>query len=379
MSMPQTGQIQQSQSSTAQKAVYANAFRAELRGDNRMAGGTKTSDTRFEDTLRAAQSEKSSAAQSVQATGADSEEENGFLTFIKTVIDIINPLQHLPVIGTIYRHMTGDELSPVARIAGGALFGGPIGAAVGVVNAAVEEGSGKDMGENMLAMLSGDNKKQSPANDPAAAPTMLAAADIIWHTPAPDMNSGTALASANTETSSPRAVQMAALDATKFPLSDTPTNLRTQTGGKIEPDRGSLPSATPVLQTREGMLAPTQAVNRTHTGLAEGAGRSSAPDVGERNRTIHPAKATPILQSQNAPVLAARMASTPEQFAISSAPAAETSAENSSAGRDTGVVSAAVDNRVVPQQMMAALDKYAALKKSQNAAMATGRLVPSYH
>ena len=380
MSMPQTGQIQQSQSSTASKAVYANAFRAELRGDNRMAGGTKASDTRFEDTLRAAQSEQSGAAQSVQAAGAGAEEENGFLTFIKTVIDIINPLQHLPVIGAIYRHMTGDELSPVARIAGGALYGGPIGAAVGVVNAAVEESSGKDIGENMLAMLSGDDKKQSPAQEPAAAPTMLAAADIIWHTPAPDMmQSGTALASATTETRIQRNMQMAAMDATKFPPSDTPTNLRTQTGGKIEPDRGSLPSATPVLQTREGMLAPTQTAHRTHTGLAEGAGRSSAPDVGERNRTIHPAEATPILQSQNAPVLAARMASTPEQFAISSASAADNSSGHSSAGRDTGVVSAAVDHRVVPQQMMAALDKYAALKKSQNAAMATGRLVPSYH
>ncbi len=377
MSTPQTGQIQQSQSSTARKAGYANAFRAELRGDNRMAGGSaKTSDTRFQDTLRAVQGEKSSAAQPVQATGADAEEENGFLTFIKTVIDIINPLQHLPVIGTIYRHITGDTLSPVARIAGGTLYGGPIGAAMGVVNAAVEESSGKDVGENMLAMLTGDDKKTTPAKEPATAPTMLAVADIIWHTPAPDMTqSGTALASAHTETNVPRAVQMAALDATKFPLSDTPTTLRTQTGGKIEPDRGSLPSATPVLQTKEGMLAPTQAVNRTHTGLAEGAGRSSAPDVGERNRTIHPAKATPVLQSQNAPALAARMASTPEQFAISSASAAE----NSSAGRDTGVVYAAAPHRAVPQQMMAALDKYAALKKSQNAAMATGRLVPSYH
>lgn len=387
MSTPQTGQIQQSQNAAAQKAPYANAFRAELRGDNRMAGGIKTNDTGFQDSLRTAQAEQAARAQPTKAAGTDTDEENGFLTFIKTVIDIINPLQHLPVIGTIYRHMTGDELSPVARIAGGTLYGGPIGAAMGVVNAAVEESSGKDIGGNMLAMLGEDDKQKPPAQEPAAAPTMLAAADIIWHTPAPDMTqSGTALASAHTEIPVQRHLQMAALNVTKFPPSDTPTNLRTQTGGKIEPDRGSLPSATPVLQTREGMLAPTQTANRTHTGLTEGAGRSSAPDVGERSYAMHPAEATPLLQSQNAPVLAARMASTPEQFAISSATSA---AENSSGGRDIGVVSAATgrkdlsasaaDNRAVPQQMMAALDKYAALKKSQNAAMATGRLVPSYH
>ena len=368
MSMPQTGQIQQSQNAAASKAVYANAFRAELRGDNRMAGGV-----RFEDSLRAAQTEKTA-----DVSSADGKEENGFLTFIKTVIDIINPLQHLPVIGTMYRHFTGDELSPVARIAGGTLYGGPIGGALGVVNAAVEESSGKDMGANMLAMLTGDDQKTAPAQEPAAAPTMLAAADIIWNTPAPAAaQSGTALASADNKIPNLRAEQLAALVGQKFPSSDTPTNLRTQTGGKIGLDGGSLPSATLALQTKEGMLAPTQAVNRTHTGLAEGAGRSSAPDVGERNRTIHPAEATPVLQSQNAPALAARTASTPEQFAISST--ASAAVENSSAGRDIGVVSAAADNRVVPQQMMAALDKYAALKRSQNAAAATGRLVPSFH
>lgn len=69
------------------------------------------------------------------------------------VLDIINPLQHIPVISTLYREATGDSLSAASRIAGGALFGGPIGAAASLVNVVVEEASGKDLGEHAMAMF----------------------------------------------------------------------------------------------------------------------------------------------------------------------------------------------------------------------------------
>ena len=69
------------------------------------------------------------------------------------LLDIINPLQHIPVLSTIYRALTGDEISPGARIVGRALFGGPIGLGVAVVNAAVEASAGEDIGEMILATL----------------------------------------------------------------------------------------------------------------------------------------------------------------------------------------------------------------------------------
>ena len=47
----------------------------------------------------------------------------------RDVLDLINPIQHIPVLGNIYRSITGDIAAPAIRIAGGALFGGPIGAA----------------------------------------------------------------------------------------------------------------------------------------------------------------------------------------------------------------------------------------------------------
>ena len=54
------------------------------------------------------------------------------------VLDIINPLQHIPIISTIYRMATGDEVGMGSRIAGGALFGGPLGIFVSGLTAIIE-------------------------------------------------------------------------------------------------------------------------------------------------------------------------------------------------------------------------------------------------
>lgn len=73
------------------------------------------------------------------------------------VLDMINPLQHIPVIGTMYRSMTGDDIKPVSRVIGGAAFGGPIGAAAGIVNALFQIETGKDVADNMIASIEGSD------------------------------------------------------------------------------------------------------------------------------------------------------------------------------------------------------------------------------
>jgi hypothetical protein len=52
------------------------------------------------------------------------------------IIDIINPLQHIPIVNSIYRKISGDTIAPAMEIAGGALFGGPIGAFTSMISAA---------------------------------------------------------------------------------------------------------------------------------------------------------------------------------------------------------------------------------------------------
>ena len=47
------------------------------------------------------------------------------------LLDIINPLEHLPIIGTIYRAITGTHIGIPEKIAGDALYGGLWGAVSG--------------------------------------------------------------------------------------------------------------------------------------------------------------------------------------------------------------------------------------------------------
>lgn len=96
-------------------------------------------------------------------------------------VDIVNPLQHIPIVSTIYRDITGDEIKPPARVMGGALYGGPIGAASAMANVIVEDQTGLDIGENLYAMVSGEDRglaiaRKHGAPVPAARPQI----DVAW-------------------------------------------------------------------------------------------------------------------------------------------------------------------------------------------------------
>ena len=85
------------------------------------------------------------------------------------ILDLINPLQHIPIIGTIYRAITGDQISTGSSILGGGLFGGIIGAGIAVVNAVIEEVTGGKIGEHIMAMFEAEETPQD-------APVALASA-----------------------------------------------------------------------------------------------------------------------------------------------------------------------------------------------------------
>ena len=73
------------------------------------------------------------------------------------LLSIINPLQHLPVIGTLYRAITGDTIKTPEKIAGDALYGGLWGAVASVADAAFQAVTGKDVGDTVLALLTGNH------------------------------------------------------------------------------------------------------------------------------------------------------------------------------------------------------------------------------
>lgn len=144
-----------------------------------------------------------SAAEVQAEAKADGKTTDDGLTFAD-VLDTINPLQHLPIIGTIYRELTGSTLSPAARIIGGGLYGGPIGVVLSMVDATIQEGTGRDIGSNVLAMVKGDplgkeaveniaKAKDLDAKRPqladakaaVAVPAPIVTAQLVAETPAP--------------------------------------------------------------------------------------------------------------------------------------------------------------------------------------------------
>ena len=115
-------------------------------------------------------------------------EDIGFGDFI----DLINPLHHLPVIGPLYREITGDEIKPAAQILGGFLYGGPVGLVTSVGHAIAEEATGKDVTGHVMAALFGED--DAAADTPET--TAIAAAPESEDAPLPELApaAGSALA-----------------------------------------------------------------------------------------------------------------------------------------------------------------------------------------
>ncbi len=92
---------------------------------------------------------------STSPAGTAATDEDGFS--FDDLLDIVNPLQHLPVVSTVYREITGDEIRPESRVLGGGLFGGVLGAAASLVDVAVETFSGDSMGGHVMTALFGED------------------------------------------------------------------------------------------------------------------------------------------------------------------------------------------------------------------------------
>lgn len=92
------------------------------------------------------------------------------------ILDVINPLQHLPVVNSIYRAEAGDEIGAVPRILGSMLYGGGligalIGAASAIVNIVVEHETGKDLGQHIYTALFGEGSASRRSTQLAAPKT----------------------------------------------------------------------------------------------------------------------------------------------------------------------------------------------------------------
>jgi hypothetical protein len=109
-----------------------------------------------------------------------------------TLLSELNPLQYMPVIGSIYRALTGDTISEEARTVGSlvvsGLTGGPVGVAMNVAALAVEKVTGVDpekIGQGLLADIGIGHKAPKAAPKASVAPVRSPATAAVAAAPAP--------------------------------------------------------------------------------------------------------------------------------------------------------------------------------------------------
>ncbi len=86
------------------------------------------------------------------------------------LLDVINPLQHVPLLGSVYRQITGDRISAPARVLGDVLYGGPVGLAFGAADMLFAEIAGQSPGDALVAALFGGAEAPDAAAALAATP-----------------------------------------------------------------------------------------------------------------------------------------------------------------------------------------------------------------
>lgn len=99
-------------------------------------------------------------------------------------VDMVNPLQHIPVLSALYRSLDGDTINPVSRVVGDIIYSGPMGAVSAAIsglgaiaNNVLESQTGNDVTGTVLASLFGtdDQAATSVASNETNIPTAVTA------------------------------------------------------------------------------------------------------------------------------------------------------------------------------------------------------------
>lgn len=106
----------------------------------------------------------------------DTVDETQELTFAD-VLDILNPLQHIPGISSVYRALTGDEIAPGPQLAGDLLYGGPAALLSAGARALFEEASGVKADSLVASALGVDEAAGPPETKVADVKTATVSAE----------------------------------------------------------------------------------------------------------------------------------------------------------------------------------------------------------
>ncbi|HYH22374.1 MAG TPA: hypothetical protein VD995_27505 [Azospirillum sp.] len=240
---------------------------------------------------RAAQRESSLSAiiRSPTEEPYDQPGEMSFLDFL----DVINPLQHIPIVGTIYRSLTGDTIKPAQQVMGGMLYGGPLGAVTSMFGAVVEQSTGKSIEGHAMAALGFEDPNQH-GGAVAATPAAIQAAPPV----APPVVAAAPTAPALASPPAATVAEAAAPTAVKAPPAATITTPRDPFAGENRPSR---------MPARDTILANTM--------QAKHAAARTAPTPGAAASMA--AAGVPVAAPQPAPASGGAEGATPADKAAS--------------------------------------------------------------
>jgi len=106
----------------------------------------------------------SQASDKPQNTVNKSQKNNDIFDF-NDVLDVINPLQHIPIVSNLYKEQTNDEISNQAKSVGdvlyGMLTGGIYGAFSAIGNSVLKQETTKDLSEHLMAFVAEENTQKN--------------------------------------------------------------------------------------------------------------------------------------------------------------------------------------------------------------------------
>ncbi|HEY1837461.1 MAG TPA: hypothetical protein VGG36_07370 [Rhizomicrobium sp.] len=109
-------------------------------------------------------------SETVTVTAPPSTAGNSDKSFFDNLLDVVNPLEHLPVVSTIYSNLTGDKPNDFTQVAGDLLYGGPLGFLSSIGNLVFKDVTGKTVGDTVWGWVtdkSGDTRTASVKSAPS--------------------------------------------------------------------------------------------------------------------------------------------------------------------------------------------------------------------
>jgi hypothetical protein len=210
--------------------------------------------------------------------------DSGGKSFFDNLLDVVNPLEHLPIVSTIYSNLTGDKPNDFTQVAGDTLYGGPIGLISSVGNLAFKGMTGKSIGDTVWGWVTDKHSDTKTASNDAPRQNQKPSSDLFSFLRANVGDDATAVASNAAPTSTVPVTTAALSPAVATPSPATPAAAQTaSTAGATAPPRffnrlparGAIPTHTEPSENVRAADMAAMVANRAH--LRTPASEGNAP------------------------------------------------------------------------------------------------------